>query len=175
MVSSNSASVSIKDAAKTPAASIKSPLKRSVSTSPSHKNIEDEVLYLRAQNKLLKSALNAVKDTASEKLSKSYELVWYARNRTRYPSHEASKWLDNSKEHSDDIDNLRGMNGDFHHGFNSGMLAASRMFKEQADVHDGDSDCEPFEAAAQHKKKVVESKESFPNLQADAFPTIRSD
>jgi hypothetical protein len=45
--------------------------------------LEDEVLFLRSQNKLLKSALGAVKDTATEKLSKSYELVWYARNRSK--------------------------------------------------------------------------------------------
>ena len=64
--------------AKTPAAE----LKRTVSSSPSHKVLEDEVLLLRSQNKLLKSALNAIKDTASEKLSRSYELVWYARNRS---------------------------------------------------------------------------------------------
>lgn len=65
--------------AKTPA----SGLKRAVSSSPTHKAIEDEVIFLRSQNKMLKSALNAVKDTAKEKLSKSYELVWYARNRSK--------------------------------------------------------------------------------------------
>ena len=58
-------------------------LKRQVISPNSHKSLEDEVLYLRSQNKLLKSALNAVKDTATEKLSKSYELVWYARNRSK--------------------------------------------------------------------------------------------
>lgn len=58
-------------------------LKRQVTVSPSHKSIEDEVIYLRSQNKLLKNALNAVKDTATDKLTKSYELVWYARNRSK--------------------------------------------------------------------------------------------
>ena len=52
----------------------------------------------------------------------------------RYPSHQVSKWLDSSKEHSVDIDNLHSVDGDFHHGFNSGVLAASRMFKDHADV-----------------------------------------
>lgn len=147
-------------------------LKRNVSVSPSNKSLEDEIIYLRSQNKLLKNALSAVKDTATEKLSKSYELVWYARNRSelisyicgvrslscnasnsymfvyvvhttiwsaRYPSHEASKWLDKSEEHSKDIDNLRSTDGDFHHGFNSGMLAAARLFKEHADVNHADT------------------------------------
>jgi len=67
-----------KDEARTPAVQ----LKRQVTVSQTYKSIEDEVIYLRSQNKLLKNALNAVKDTASEKLCKSYELVWYARNRS---------------------------------------------------------------------------------------------
>ncbi len=58
----------------------------------------------------------------------------------RYPAHEVSKWLDRSEEHSTDIDNLHGTDGDFHHGFNSGVLAASRMFKDHADVSEVQSD-----------------------------------
>lgn len=58
----------------------------------------------------------------------------------RYPAHEVSKWLDHSEEHSTDIDNLHGADGDFHHGFNSGVLAASRMFKDHADVSEVQSD-----------------------------------
>jgi len=140
-------------AARTPAVQ----LKRQVTVSQTYKSIEDEVIYLRSQNKLLKNALNAVKDTASEKLFKSYKLVWYARNHSewwrwgqycimsvlmfinswtnhslhtaRYPLHQVSKWLDSSKEHSHDIDNLHSTDGDFHHGFNSDVLAASCMFK----------------------------------------------
>ena len=61
-------------------------------------------------------------------------LFYRFRFAARYPSHEASKWLDHSKEHSHDIDDLHSPDGDFHHGFNSGVLAAARMFKEQADV-----------------------------------------
>lgn len=68
--------------AKTPAAE----LKRMVSSheSPTHKDLLDEVKLLRTQNKVLKAAINAVKDTATEKLTKSYELVWYARNRSKF-------------------------------------------------------------------------------------------
>ncbi|KAL7490998.1 hypothetical protein ACHAWT_000476 [Skeletonema menzelii] len=155
-------------------------LKRHVTVSPTHKSIEDEVIYLRSQNKLLKNALNAVENTASEKLCKSYELVWYARNRTRYPSHQVSKWLDSSKEHSRDIDNLHSVDGDFHHGFNSGVLAASRMFKDHADVsHVSNDPEEVFDSAHQavkkHQEKIEESKEAFPNASADTFPVVRGD
>lgn len=54
--------------------------------SSTRKVLEDEVLFLRSQNELLKSALGAIKDTATAKLSKSYELVWYARNRSKSSS-----------------------------------------------------------------------------------------
>ncbi|KAK1737216.1 hypothetical protein QTG54_012083 [Skeletonema marinoi] len=165
-----------KDEAKTPAAQ----LKRQVTVSPTHKSIEDEVIYLRSQNKLLNNALKAVKTTASEKLCKSYELVWYARNRTRYPSHQVSKWLDSSKEHSHDIDNLHSTDGDFHHGFNSGVLAASRLFKDHADVSHVDKDSDDLfgsahQAVMKHQEKIEESKEAFPNASADTFPILRAD
>jgi hypothetical protein len=174
MVASNKVSIVTKDPAKTPAVELK---RQVTSISPSHKTLEDEVIYLRSQNKLLKNALNAVKDTASEKLNKSYELVWYARNRTRYPSHEASKWLDHSKEHSGDIDNLHSADADYHHGFNSGVLAATRLFKEQADVeHLGSDDGSvgsAHEAETKLQEKIEKSKESFPNVSADSFPKLR--
>eukprot|EP00573_Skeletonema_grethae_P013535 CAMPEP_0201697302 /NCGR_PEP_ID=MMETSP0578-20130828/10536_1 /ASSEMBLY_ACC=CAM_ASM_000663 /TAXON_ID=267565 /ORGANISM="Skeletonema grethea, Strain CCMP 1804" /LENGTH=176 /DNA_ID=CAMNT_0048183437 /DNA_START=33 /DNA_END=563 /DNA_ORIENTATION=+ len=171
-----SSHVATKDKKKTPAAQ----LKRQVTVSPSHKSIEDEVIYLRSQNKLLNNALNAVKNTATDKLRKSYELVWYARNRTRYPSHQVSKWLDNSKEHSRDIDNLHSTDGDFHHGFNSGVLAASRMFKDHAEVSHVDSDSEDVfdsahQAVVKHQEKIEESREAFPNASADTFPVLRAD
>ena len=44
---------------------------------------EDEVIALRAENKVLRQALNAVEDTATEQLKKSFELVWFARNRCK--------------------------------------------------------------------------------------------
>ena len=46
-------------------------------------NTEDEVIALRAENKVLRQALNAVEDTATEQLKKSFELVWFARNRCK--------------------------------------------------------------------------------------------
>ena len=173
----SSRATTTKDEAKTPAVQLK---RQVTSVSPTHKCLEDEVIYLRSQNKLLKNALNAVKDTANDKLVHSYELVWYARNRTRYPAHEVSKWLDHSEEHSTDIDNLHGTDGDFHHGFNSGVLAASRMFKDHADVSEVQSDSEDmFESAHQavikHKEKIEESKKMFPNADADNFPVLRAD
>jgi hypothetical protein len=50
----------------------------------------------------------------------------------RYPNHEASKRID--KEQKEEIEKLRSDDGDYHHGFNSGVLATVRMFKEKADI-----------------------------------------
>jgi hypothetical protein len=50
----------------------------------------------------------------------------------RYPNHEASERID--KEHKEDIEKLRGDDGDFYHGFNTGVLAAARMFNDKADI-----------------------------------------
>ena len=65
---------------------------------------------------------------------------------------------------------------DFHHGFNTGLLAATRMFAEQADIlHINDFDemtAEFSKEAKQHEEKIEKTKESFPNLEvtANGFP-----
>ena len=52
----------------------------------------------------------------------------------RYPNHEASKRIEETEEYKAEIQKLRDNDGDFHHGFNTGVLAATRMFKEKADI-----------------------------------------
>jgi hypothetical protein len=37
-------------------------------------------------------------------------------------------------EHKEEIEKLRSDDGDFHHGFNSGVLAAVRMFMQKSDI-----------------------------------------
>lgn len=63
------------------------------------------------------------------------------------------------------------MDGDFHHGFNSGVLAAARMFKDHAEV-----DFETVqEAAPAIKENIEESKKSFPDLSVNEFPVVNGD
>lgn len=52
----------------------------------------------------------------------------------RYPNHSASKRIDSSEAYKKDIEKLRSNDGDYHHGFNCGVLAAARMFADQADI-----------------------------------------
>eukprot|EP00956_Cyclotella_meneghiniana_P009048 scaffold12414_cov84-Cyclotella_meneghiniana.AAC.9 len=147
--------------------------------SPTHKDLLDEVKFLRTQNKVLKAAINAVKDTATEKLTKSYELNYLCKHTAnsweyfvpsfiaRFPTHPASKWLDHSEKHKDEIDKLHSMDGDFHHGFNSGVLAAARMFKDHTEI-----DLESAEASSAAKVVIEGSKKSFPDLSCNKFPVV---
>ena len=52
----------------------------------------------------------------------------------RYPNHAASSRIEKAEEYKEEIRKLRDSDGDFHHGFNTGVLAATRMFKEKADI-----------------------------------------
>jgi GNAT superfamily N-acetyltransferase len=76
--------------------------------------------------------LAAIKQSTYKELKKKFDLVWYARFRYRYSNHEASSRID--KGYKEEIPELRSDEGDFHHSFNSGVLAASPMFASQADV-----------------------------------------
>lgn len=51
--------------------------------SPTAGNLQDEVLALRARNKILTDALKAVKEQADEQAKRNFELVWFARNRSK--------------------------------------------------------------------------------------------
>jgi len=98
------------------------------------RSLEEQLLILRARNKVLTKALEAAHTTATDKHKKNFDLVWYARNKCRYPSHEARKRIETSDDHREDLDKLKTQEADCHHGFHSGVLAAARMFKEQSDV-----------------------------------------
>ena len=44
---------------------------------------EEEIYALRARNKVLTDALKAIKETADKEVNSNYELVWFARNRSK--------------------------------------------------------------------------------------------
>ena len=46
-------------------------------------SVEDEILVLRARNKVLTDALSAVKQSASKEMKKRFDLVWFARYRCK--------------------------------------------------------------------------------------------
>ena len=108
-----------------------------------------------------------------DSISQTYHLpLWLLLD--RYHNHEASKRIE--KEYSDEIEKLRSDDGDFHHGFNSGLLAATRMFNEQADIlhiNGFDEMTKDFQnEAGTHTETSDKTKESFPNLEVshNKFP-----
>ena len=106
----------------------------------------------------------------------NFELVWFARNRSRYPTHPDSKCIENSKFHREELAKLRTNDCDFHHGFNSGVLATSRLFKQISDVSHAFNEDVQMEAnednlVLQHTEKVKKMKRNFPDLSVDSFPS----
>ena len=47
-------------------------------------SVEDELEALRAKNKVLTEALASVRETALEEMKKRFDLVWFARYRSKY-------------------------------------------------------------------------------------------
>lgn len=54
-----------------------------VSSKGSLTSNEEEIHALRARNKVLTDALKAIKETADKEVHSNYELVWFARNRSK--------------------------------------------------------------------------------------------
>ena len=131
-------------------------------------------MRVRAQNKVLRNALRQIQSCAHEHQSNKYDLVWFALNRTRYPNHAASKDIETSETHREELKKLRSNDCDFHHGFNCGVLATSRLFKQISDLScilDEDMHVNSEDKLLQkHEEKVEKTKSAFPDLSVDRFP-----
>ena len=170
MVATNQVQIP-KNTDKIPASKVSEKAKATVSPSAT----KDDVQALRVRNQILTESLAAIKETASKELKKSFDLVWFAKYRYRYPNHEASQRID--EEYKEEIEKLRGDDGDFHHGFNSGVLAAVRMFKEKADIlHVNDFEelsADLMAEAVKHTKKIEAARKQYPHteVESNTFPT----
>jgi hypothetical protein len=143
--------------------------KKSNTTSPDH-----DISRLRAQNKVLIDALVQIRNCASEHMDKKYDLVWFALNRTRYPNHESSKKIERSVSHREELKKLKTNDCDFHHGFNCGVLATSRLFKQISDISSVIGEevdpTNPEKVVQMHQNKVQQMKRKFPDLSVQSFP-----
>lgn len=134
-------------------------------------SLEQQVEALRAKNRVLETVVSSIKNTLNMHYDKKYDLVWYAKNRCRYPNHHKSKELDHSASHRKGIEDLRGLNGDYHHGLNCGTMATCRLLKnildgtiehlEKVDNHILINHQDIMES---HRLKVQEADASFPDL-----------
>jgi len=136
--------------------------------------LEEEVLSLKARNQILTETLSSIRETAVKEEKRLYDLVWFARNRSRYPNHQSRYRIEKADEHKDEIEKLKTTESDYYHGMHAGLLAAARLFKEQADIlhineHNEVSD-EFLQSFAQHKQKIEKSLQEFPHIEANDFP-----
>jgi hypothetical protein len=146
-----------------------------VSPTTSVVSLEDEVMALRAQNKAMAAALRKIKETAQEEKKRHHDLVWYARNRSRFPNHPARKRIEGDEQHAEELQKLTTSEADYFHGIHSGILAAARVFEKQADilhVNEKDDVHEVMAEAAKHEKKIEESLESYPHIHAENSPDV---
>lgn len=68
---------------KIPASQVNTVSKRSISPTGSPTSSNDELLALRARNKVLTEALAAIHESAEKELKEKYDLVWYAKYRCK--------------------------------------------------------------------------------------------
>ena len=86
--------------------------------------------------------------------------IAYNFNIDRYPNHEASQRIEQTEEYKQEIQKLRGDDGDYFHGFNSGVLAATRLFNEKADilhVNDFEVSCASFKYECEPDHLIIHS------------------
>ena len=98
---------------------------------------------LRSELAEVKKALDAVQGKAAEDSQKYRELVWIARRNIddvladpEHPSHPGV--VEIMAKHPLELRKLQGQDGDWQHGFNSGLLAASRMYMDLSIAYEED-------------------------------------
>ena len=99
-------------------------------------NNETELDTVRVEKEKLAIALDAIGQDANQIIKEKFELVWYAENRCRFPTSEHSRRIEETPQYKDLIEDLRGPDGDYHHGFNCGLLAAARLFRSHSEMND---------------------------------------
>lgn len=134
---------------------------------------DSEISNLRAQNLMLKGAIAALKEDASDMVKVNFERVWFANNRICFPASEHSRRLEMDPQQCEAIGQLRGEDADYHHGFNSGLLAAGRLFRDHIKVIQDDApnvNCETLKGVATRlEQKLQENQEKFPNSVVDPY------
>jgi hypothetical protein len=83
----------------------------------------------------------------------------------RYPNHKDRKRIET--QHADELKKLKTPDADYHHGMHTGLMAACRMFQQQADIlqinkYEKVTD-EMLELAKAHSEKIEESRQIFPH------------
>lgn len=144
---------------------------------PSEMTPEDELTALRQKVNFLADALHSVEKLADEQIKRNYELVWFARNYAPFSNDENVLRLLSSPEHREAIGKLLGPEREYFHGFNSGLLAAARMYKEHARMPTQDKmevsnlwEEIMLGLSLKHSDQAEASRKDFPNTETSGWP-----
>jgi len=128
-------------------------------------------LYYTLEAKLQPTP-DSVQTKIEELQEKYFDLVWLARSRTEnhdIPNVKAA--FDRTRvKYPGELEKLRGENGSWQHGFNSGMLACSRLLNAYAlpryhrQVIDSGEDDSSDEFVISRTQEIETAEEEFPML-----------
>ena len=131
-----------------------------------------EDLALKVKSKLVVDILNSTRKICDENIKEKFDMVWYALNRCRLYNHPATKRIEETLEYNVAIKELQGKDGDFQHGFNSGILATARLYRDYVSYDFNESiHWKKEKILDEISKKIEQSNNSFPNLEVAEFPT----
>jgi hypothetical protein len=137
---------------------------------------------LRSELVEMKKALEAVKSKAAEDTEKYFDLVWIARPDVDavladpdHPSHTGV--VEIMAKQPLELQKLQGQDADWQHGFNSGLLAASRMYLGLSTAYEEDMEEDPDELEFEYDGNVPPVSERLAAYRQDAvdeFPMLDS-
>ena len=104
-------------------------------------NVVEENKKLKKEIEFYKNVINEIKEEMGNKEAKYCDLVWLARTDglTRHRNSNLYKIArEMADKHKEEFDKLCGENGDWYHGFNSGILALSRLVSDLSTLDPAD-------------------------------------
>ena len=125
------------------------------------KRAEENINQIKEENGRLKKRLELIETVIKDKTDYSWDLVWYARSHPNEPLGEKGR-QEVEEKYPEKVEELKGKDTNWHHGYNSAALALSRLVlglihaeEDAAKVINvgGDSDCDgiPVEDMIQYE------------------------
>lgn len=129
---------------------------------------ERDDLKLRLEE--AETALKEIQERSREDCEKYNDLVWFARASPERNPQSASPYMQIANKYPAECDEIKSMDGDWAHGFNSGVLATSRLYSELAihrpdqDFCDSDDDEDNTTLSERFKMRREWAIDEFPDL-----------
>lgn len=130
---------------------------------------ERDELKLRLHD--AEAALNEIEHRVHEDCDKYDDLVWFARAELEGNPQTVSPCKRIQEKYPEECKGIKGMDGDWVNGFNSGVLAAARLYSELA-VHRSDQDFGTPGDDYQDNTTLSERFQMRRELAIDEFPQL---